>query len=73
MVPLGTFLVAISFAIGSTVTDFIESVVFILGVQPYDVGDRVTIDHSMVRAAAPSGRNSFANAAAYSDPHRTKD
>ena len=44
IVPLGTVLVAISFAIGNTVKEVVESLVFILGVRPYDVGDRITVN-----------------------------
>ncbi|KAL7750093.1 hypothetical protein RI367_004608 [Sorochytrium milnesiophthora] len=44
LVPLGSFLVALSFSFGSTARNMFESLVFIFSMHPYDVGDRVFID-----------------------------
>ncbi|KAI9168345.1 hypothetical protein H9P43_007717 [Blastocladiella emersonii ATCC 22665] len=44
LVPLGSFLVALSFAFGSTVRSMFESVVFVFSTHAYDVGDRVFVD-----------------------------
>ncbi|KAL7748728.1 hypothetical protein RI367_005882 [Sorochytrium milnesiophthora] len=45
LVPLGSFLLALSFAFGSTAKSLFESLVFIFGTHPYDVGDRVFIEN----------------------------
>ncbi|KAJ3351028.1 hypothetical protein GGF32_004488 [Allomyces javanicus] len=48
LVPLGSFLVALSFAFGSTVRNMFESVVFVFSTHAFDVGDRVYIDQDNV-------------------------
>jgi len=40
--PLGTVLVSASFAIGSTVSNIVSSLIFVLVARPYSIGDRVT-------------------------------
>lgn len=44
LVTLSTFVLSIAFAFGPTMAKMIESVIFIFASQPYDVGDRVSID-----------------------------
>ena len=41
-IPLGTVLVSASFAIGSSVSNVISALIFVLIMRPYQVGDRVT-------------------------------
>lgn len=41
-VPLGTILVSASFAIGSSLANVVNSLIFVLVTRPYHVGDRVT-------------------------------
>lgn len=42
LVPLGTVLVSASFAIGSSISAVVSSLIFVLVTRPYNVGDRVT-------------------------------
>ena len=39
-VPLSAILVAVSFAIGSTVQNMLASLIVVVVIQPFDVGDR---------------------------------
>jgi small-conductance mechanosensitive channel len=41
-VPLGTVIVSLSFAVGASVSNVVSSLIFVLIMRPYDVGDRVT-------------------------------
>ena len=41
-VPLGTVLVSASFAIGSSLSQIVSSLIFVLVTRPYNVGDRIT-------------------------------
>ena len=41
-VPLGTLIVSSSFALGSSLSNIVSSLVFVLVTRPYEVGDRVT-------------------------------
>src|SRR4051794_35493535 len=43
LVPLGTMVIALGFAVGPTIQRLLESLAFVLVIQPYDVGDRVSI------------------------------
>jgi len=43
IVPLTTLVVGFSFALSTVITDLIDSLVFTLGILPWDVGDRVQV------------------------------
>jgi small-conductance mechanosensitive channel len=43
LVPLGTFIVSASFAIGPTISSIVGSMLFVLVQRPFDAGDRVTV------------------------------
>lgn len=42
---LWTSFTGLAFAIGGTVTEFLSCCIFLFVKHPYDVGDRITIDH----------------------------
>lgn len=44
LVPLSTTIIGLGFALGPAIQRLIESLIFVLVTQPYDVGDRVAID-----------------------------
>lgn len=48
VVSAGSILVAVSFAFGGAIKEFIDSLVFIIVQKPYSVGDRVSIAHGEV-------------------------
>eukprot|EP01138_Halocafeteria_seosinensis_P006947 gb/GECG01007105.1/.p1 GENE.gb/GECG01007105.1/~~gb/GECG01007105.1/.p1 ORF type:complete len:1288 (+),score=179.06 gb/GECG01007105.1/:1-3864(+) len=47
LIPAATLLVSLSFALGTTANNFIQSLVYILAWSPYNVGDRVRVNDSI--------------------------
>eukprot|EP00127_Corallochytrium_limacisporum_P000934 Clim_evm18s33 gene=Clim_evmTU18s33 len=46
-VALSALVVTYAFIFGNTLKDYFEGVVFVLGIHPYDIGDRLQIDGTM--------------------------
>ena len=54
LMPVATLVLALSFAFGSSLRDVVESVVFHLAMNPFDVGDKVRAyggDHAPLRTS----------------------
>ena len=52
LVSMSSLMLSVAFAFGDTISKMVESVIFIFGTHPYDVGDRISVDGKFFKVVA---------------------